>query len=335
MLAYVNGEFVPEAEAKISIWDRGFTIGEGVFEGWRTFGGRPVQAVLDKHLARLRRSVRYLEMDPRPIVEQVAATWQLITERNRSEIAEAGDVFVRTIVTAGRGPELLERTAPTVTVAPYGIPFARVFGRDLYSTGAHLVPTLMVQNPFTPSDPRVKSISRLSNARAERKQSRSGSGSWAITFDNQGFITETSAAALAIVEDGGLVMPPKWSRLDSVSLQVACDLARRLGISLAERPLTVFDLLNADEVHLFGTTVAMVPVSDVDGIALNNPNLIGSRILGEWIKFVGFDFVDQSRRLSHSQTTASRDGKDTTKTHRDEADDAMATRRDAAPATAR
>jgi branched-chain amino acid aminotransferase len=298
MLAYVNGDFVPEAEAKISIWDRGFTIGEGVFEGWRTFGGRSVQLVLDKHLTRLRRSIRYLEMDPRPVIERVAATWPQIVERNKEEIHQGGDVFVRTIVTAGRGPELLERSNPTITIAPYAIPFKKVFSGDLYTAGARLVPSMMTLNPFMPADPRVKSISRLSNARAERKQVRNGPRSWAVTFDNQGFITEASAAALAVVEDGCLVMPPRWSRLESVSLQIACDICRDLKIQIEERPLTMFDLLNADEVHIFGTTIAMVHVAEIDGIVLDTDNIVGAKILKRWIELVGFDFVDQSRRLT-------------------------------------
>jgi hypothetical protein len=122
------------------------------------------------------------------VIEQLAAIWPEIVERNKAEALQVGDVFVRTIVTAGRGPELLERSEPTVTVGPYPIPFAKVFGGDLYTRGARLVPSMVTQNPFMPADPRVKSISRLSNARAERKQMRSGRGSWAITFDNQGFI---------------------------------------------------------------------------------------------------------------------------------------------------
>ncbi len=296
MLAYVNGKFVPEAEATISIWDRGFTVGEGVFEGWRTFGGQPAPSILEKHLKRLRRSLRFLEIDPQPVIEQVAAVWPQLIQRNHDEIMSAGDVFVRTIVTGGRGPELLERGAPTVTVAPYGIPFKKVFGGDLYTRGARLVPSLMVQSPFMATDPRVKAISRLANARAERKQGRSGSGTWAITFDNQGFIAEATAAAIAIVEAGHLVVPPRWSRLDSVSLQTTSDICRGLKIPIEERPLMLFDLLNADEVLLCGTTVAIVHVSEIDGMQLHNEHVIVPSIREQWIDLVGFDFVEQSRQ---------------------------------------
>jgi branched-chain amino acid aminotransferase len=295
MLAYVNGEYLPEAEAKISIWDRGFTVGEGVFEGWRTFGGRAVPAIQEKHLARLRRSLRYLEIDPKPVIEQLASVWPQMLERNQQEISAAGDVFVRTIVTGGKGPELLERGAPTITVAAYGIPFHKVFGGDLYTKGARLVPSMMSQSPFIATEPRVKAISRLANARAERKQGRSGSGTWAVSFDNQGFIAEATAAAIAVVESNRLVVPPRWTRLDSVSLQTASDICRKIGVPIDERPLTLFDLLNADEVILFGTTVAVVHVSEIDGIPLHNEPAVAATIQKHWIELVDFNFIEQSR----------------------------------------
>jgi branched-subunit amino acid aminotransferase/4-amino-4-deoxychorismate lyase len=241
------------------------------------------------------------------VIEQVISAWPQLVQRNKAEIEAAGDIFVRTIVTGGRGPELQERGAPTVSIAPYGIPFKKVFGGDLYTKGARLVPSLMVQSPFTATDPRVKAISRLANQRAERKQGRVGSGTWAITFDNQGFVAEATAAALGIVESGRLVVPPRWTRLDSVSLQTASEVCRALRIPIEERPLLLFDLLNADEVLLFGTTIAMVHVSEIDGIRLENENVIGASMLAQWIDLIGFDFVEQSReRLGEAEPAAAR-----------------------------
>jgi branched-subunit amino acid aminotransferase/4-amino-4-deoxychorismate lyase len=154
---------------------------------------------------------------------------------------------------------------------------------------------MMSQSPFMATEPRVKAISRLANARAERKQGRSGSGTWAVTFDNQGFIAEATAAAIAIVEGNRLVVPPRWTRLDSVSLQTASDICRKIGVPIDERPLTLFDLLNADEVILFGTTVAVVHVSEIDGIPLQNERALTPTIQKHWIELVGFDFIEQSR----------------------------------------
>ena len=174
MLAYVNGEFAPIEEASISIWDRGFTIGEGVFEAWRTYGGRPVADIQERHLARLTRSLRFIEFDPDEVIDTVRSVWSDVVERNHDEILAAGDVWVITIVTGGTGDEGADRGQPTLVVAPKGIPFGKGLwaGAELFTKGAHLIPSLMTRNPFLPSDPRVKSISRMSNTRNERKQVR-------------------------------------------------------------------------------------------------------------------------------------------------------------------
>jgi branched-chain amino acid aminotransferase len=301
MLIYLNGDYVSEENAKISIRDRGFTIGEGVFEGWRTYNGRVVDSVLEKHLLRLRRSIRFMELNPDPIIETARAKWPEVVERNREEILQAGDVWIHTIVTGGVGMEGFTTARPTVVFAPTVIPFKKLFARDIYSEGARLVPSMMTRNPFVSADPRVKSISRLPNTRAERKQMREGSGTWTATFDNNGFVTEATVAGIGLFEGGILVVPPRWERLDSVSMQVACELATQLGIRVEERPLAIYDLLNADAVYLFGTSFGMAPVAEADGIPLGSDRDIGNRILAKWVELVGFDFIEQSRRRARGQ----------------------------------
>jgi branched-chain amino acid aminotransferase len=299
MLAYVNGAFVPLEEATVSARDRGFTIGEGVFEVWRTYNARAVDEILERHRDRLARSLRYIEVDPEPVIRDVEAVWPALVERNRDEIRAAGDMWVLSIVTGGIGEEGGARGEPTVVLMPKPLPYGQGFfaNGQLYDVGAKLVPSLMNENPFYPSDPRVKSISRMSNTRSERKQVREGAATWAITFNREGAIAEATGAGVGIEEDGKLVVPPKWTRLESVSMQISQKLAEELDIEVEERPLTAYDILNADAAYIFGTSIAIAPVAELDGIALQRNHDVGDRILKAWIEFVDFDFVEQCRRL--------------------------------------
>lgn len=294
MLVYVNGEFVAAEDASISPYDRGFMIGDGVFDTWRTYGTRTVRAVLDKHLSRLRRSIRFLELDPGDLVAEIEAAGAELVKRNHDEIEAVGDVWVIPIVTRGQQDELggdpldVDRPSRVILIRPI------FFAGKLYETGAHLITSTMARNPFGAVDPRVKATSRLGYVRGERKQKRAGPGNWVMFFDDHGFVTEASGANLLIVDGGTVVRPPSWSVLPGISLTIFCELAQELGIPVEERPLTMYDLLNADEVHLTSTSVAALPVADIDGIALERADDVGPRVLEAWKQLVDFDFVAQA-----------------------------------------
>lgn len=298
MLAYVNGEFIPVETATVSVYDRGFILADGVFDTWRTYGGKNVRGVVDRHIERLTRSVNYLEMPGEEIAAEIDAATEELVLRNGEEIDEAGDVWVHTVITRGSGAEGLEHAEPTRVTVCNPIPFPKLFPRDFFEEGAHLVPSLMAQNPFLPVDPRVKSINRLAYARAEQKQVRSGAGNWVVLFDNEGCITEAAAAALCIVEGETVVRPPRYKALESVSLEIFCELAGRLGFETEERPLTLYDLLNADETHVLSTHIAALPVIDIDGIPLKRGDKVGPKVLEAWVDYVGFDFIAQVREAA-------------------------------------
>jgi branched-subunit amino acid aminotransferase/4-amino-4-deoxychorismate lyase len=293
MLAYVNGEFVPEDEATISIRDRGFTLGDGVYDVWRTYGGRTVRAIAERHLTRLRHSINYLELPGSDIVAQVDAITSEIVERNRDAIDSIGDVWVFTFVTRGVGIEGLEVSEPTIVVMCNPIPVAQQCPLEWYETGVHLISSLVPRNPFLPVDPRVKSISRLAYVRAQQKMARSEPGNWAVIFDNEGYITEAVAAALCIVEGETIVHAPRWKMLPSVSLQVFSEMGAKLGIAVEERPLTMYDYLNADEAYVLATSFGAFPVVDLDGAAVKRAGLVGPKIMREWVDHVGFDFMHE------------------------------------------
>jgi branched-chain amino acid aminotransferase len=299
MLAYVNGEFVEDDDAKVSVRDRGFMLGDAVFEVWRTYGGSTCERMVEKNLARLAHGLRYMELDPESVVPTVKDVGEALIERNADEIAARGDSLVFTIVSRGFVDELAgdQGGAPSIVMFLNTIPrrSGAQAGDDLYGKGARVVTSLMYRDPFGAVDPRIKTTSRFAYARAERKMSRSGPRTWVLFCDNDGNPTECSGASLFIVKDGALVRPPRERVLGGINMTMFLELAQELGIPVEERTLTLYDFLNADEVILTTTSVGAVHVSELDGIRLTVRSDVYQRVLKRWFELVDFDFVHGAR----------------------------------------
>jgi branched-chain amino acid aminotransferase len=290
--AYVDGQFVLSDRASVSIFDRGFLRGDGVFDTWRTYDGRTVTTIVQRHLARLEASIRYIELDPAPIVAEVAAASDELVDRNRDEIRELGDVWVAVVVTRGRYGSAI----PTRVVLLR--PFPIVPG--LHHDGAHLTASLAGAGPFGSVDPRVKSISRLGYSRAEHSATRLGAGRFGVLLNPQGFITEVTGANLVLVRDQVVLTPPAWDVLPGISMGLFNEFAHKLGFQTAVQPLTMYDVLNCDGAYLTATSFGMAPVREVDGIPLKRETNIGPRVLESWIDYVGFDFVAQADAIART-----------------------------------
>jgi branched-chain amino acid aminotransferase len=314
VIAYLNGEYLPHEEAKISIDDRGIILGDSVFDVTRTYGGTPFR--VEDHLERLRRSLRYIEMDADPIVDEVREAIAGIVGRNRDEIAEAGDVWIDQVVTRGApryssiGSGIssmldLDGMRPTVIVKLRKMKF-EMFG-DLYERGVDLNISLLNRHFAGPMDPRVKAANRLSATRAELKgvrQRRAGGQHWTVVFGSDGSIAETAEANVCIVSDGRLVRPPRHELLEGVALKTLCELAATKGIDVEERPIYLYDLLNADETMLTATSVSVLPVNSIDGIPLRTNRNVYSALVQAWIELIGFDFVTQARAQMQARIDA-------------------------------
>jgi branched-subunit amino acid aminotransferase/4-amino-4-deoxychorismate lyase len=266
--------------------------------------------MVDQNLARLARSLRYMELEPEAVITTVRAAGEALIERNAVAIAELGDVLVFTIISRGTVDELSGgEVTPTVAQFLNPIPARAVYGDDLYGRGARLVTSLMYRDPWGAMDPRVKTISRFAYARAERKMSRSGSRTWVLFCDNEGNPTEVSGANLLLMTDGVVVRPPRERVLGGVNMTTFLDLAQGLGVRVEERTLTLYDYLNADEVVLTTTSVGAVRVTEIDGITLTRRGDIYDRVMPEWFDLVGCDFVSRARDragVGDPETLASR-----------------------------
>ena len=300
MLTYINGEFLPEDNAKISVFDHGFMLGDGVYEIERTFNGAPFR--LDDHLNRLRRSLRYVELDGDALVVPVReATLELIS-RNENEIREAGDVWVHQIVTGGSGDlDLGANAQPSIIVMLRPLQFD-TFGPLYDGGGINLEVSLLTRHFAGAMDHRVKATSRGAWTRASNKTTRAnhqdptpGQSVMTVIFGDDGSIAEAVVANLCIVEGDRLVHPPRYDALEGVSLRTLCEIAETLGMGVEERKLGLYDFINADASFVTATSFSLLPALSIDGIALDVDRDLYDKMLSAWIDLVGFDFAAQAR----------------------------------------
>lgn len=298
MYCYINGDFVEADRALVSAFDPGFMRGEGIFDVWRTYGGNLVAGVFSRHLRRLERGTRYLGVDHPAVMAEIEEATSELVKMNAPLVSEGGDLRFWCGVTTGTRT-VGERQLPTVAITTTEVDFGVWFRTNLYETGAHLVPSLAVKNPWGAVDPRIKTTSRLSLAYGEGKHKPDPGDRWGLLFDSEGNITEAAGASLALIKDGGIIHAPREKILGGISLAMFCELGAELGASVREQNLSVFDFLDADEVWLMSSSIAAVPVLSIDGIPLKQNTTIGQDILLKWIGHVGFDFRAQA--IAHWQ----------------------------------
>lgn len=314
MITYVSGEYVPETEAKMSVFDRGFIYGDAVFDATRTFDGKPFR--VDKHLERFRRSLRFIEIDPDPIVPEVREAIAEVVARSRDEIAAVGDVLIFWYATRGAAREVFlspgHEPDPTIIVLLQPINFA-AFG-ELYDSGVDLSVSLTTRHFTGANDPRVKSTNRLAAVRGELKGLRMGVAegrqpaefrAWTIIFTDDGFVAEAHAANLCIVTEGSLVRPPRYELLEGVTLDTVCELAAELGLTVEERRLKLYDLINADETYICTSSFQLLPVAAIDGIRLQHQGrAVYEQLLNLYKERVEFDFVAQAKEHARRESVA-------------------------------
>jgi len=219
-----------------------------------------------------------------------------VIERNRDEIAAAGDVWIRQTVTRGCISDPLDpEFRPTVIVKLRRLNL-HVFG-PLYRRGADLHVSLLTSHFAGAMDPRAKAANRSAAVRADLKgvrMRRFGGGEWTLVYNADGTVSETHSANVCIVAGGRLVRPLRRAALEGVRLETAAELARGPGIEVEEQPLTLYDALNSDETILCGTSFSILLVVSVDGIPLRRLDRVYPQLVRAWIELVGLDFVEQA-----------------------------------------
>lgn len=255
---FLNGQFVPYAEAKIPVEDRAFLFADGIYEVVRVYGGRPFD--LEPHLARLSRSARELRLHE-PDVEGLTRVIQELIRRNG---LDEGTVYIQ----ISRGVHAPRAHAfptvpvePTVLVLTHPLPpeaLAELGRRWQEGVTAITVP----EQRWARCD--IKSVSLLPNVLA--RQQAAEQGAYEALFVRDGFVIEGSSSNLFAVIDGAVVTYPACNYiLNGIARQRAIRHARELGYTVLEQgiPLTALD--RCQEMFVTSTTAEVMPVVAVDG----------------------------------------------------------------------
>ena len=297
-LVYLNGEFLPDEKARISIFDVGFMYGAVFMEALRTFKHQLYR--LDDHLERLDQSIRYAGLEPLISREEMGNILQQTLDANISQFERDDDCWICAQLTPGQGfPQPLMsggRSQPTVMAYVSPLPFDEY--ADAYTRGKAAVISTVRNVPPSVVDPRAKTRFRLHYFMAKLEAKRRDPDAFALLLDCQGHVSEGTGANLFIVSDGALHTPTLSNVLEGISRRVVIELAKDLGISVFERDLGQYDILNADEGFWTTSSYCMLPVSRIEGHRLGEsiPGPVTERILAAWSAKVGVDIVAQAMK---------------------------------------
>jgi len=257
-LVYIDGEYYPKSEAKVSVFDHGLLYGDGVFEGIRSYGG--VVFKLKEHIDRLYRSAHALMLDiPRTKKEMTEAVLETLRKNNLK------DAYVRLVVTRGIGDLGLDpRKCPRPSVIVIAVPLLELYDKEKRRKGMSMIVSWVRRDPVDATTHEIKSLNYLNNILAKIEANNAGADE-AIILDTRGFISEATAENLFIVKSGKLMTPQATSGpLPGITAATVEELAEKMGYRVIEKGITIAELDGADEAFVTGTAAGIVPIREVN-----------------------------------------------------------------------
>jgi branched-chain amino acid aminotransferase len=294
-VAWFNGRIVRESEVVIPFRDQGFLRGDAVFDMTRSFNGKPFR--LEEHVARLFRSLKYLEIDPGVAPAEMVAISEDVLARNLHLLSPGEDYWLAQRISRGisRVPgDNWDHYGPNVIVDCVPLPLrerARLF-RD----GIDVVTPSLRRTPPDSLSPRAKMHQYLNLVLADREVKAQNRDAWAVLLDVNGNLAEGQGSNIFLIKDGRLATPRERYVLPGVSRQATIDLACQLGIPFVERDLDLYDAYTADECFLTSTSLCICGVRRLNGrkfAAERVPGPVTQRLIDGYKEMVGCDFVAQ------------------------------------------
>ena len=297
--AFLNGHFVPQSAAVVSVSDAGFVQGTTVAEQLRTFGGKLFR--LDEHLARLERSLEIIGVRLDISLVELGEIARELARRNHALLEPGDDLNLAMFVTPGPYPAMAPPGERLPTVCLHTVPLPFYLWADKYGVGESLATTDIPQTAPECWPVELKCRSRMHYYLADQQARQRYPGARAVMLDAQGYVTEATTANLAIYRQGvGVLAPPREKVLPGISLAVLRELATRCSLTWNEQDLKPSDLASADEVWLASTSVCMLPVTSFNGrpIADGRPGTWFAELIGRWSDLAKLDVISQSRKFA-------------------------------------
>lgn len=298
-VVYVNGEFVPEAEARISIYDSALMFGDMVFEMTRSFNR--VQFKIREHLERLYVSIKMVRIPIAMTIDEMESAVYKTIEANEPVFAE--DDEHRLMIDVSRGLLSLYEgnvegvhKGPNVIIADFPLRWTVASMGPLFDKGINAIIPSQRAIPAYLMDPKIKNRSRLFYLMANIEVSNcEGDNNWALLLDPDGFITEGTGDNFLIVKDGVIISPEGRNILRGISrAYVMSELAPQLGLKCIEKNIEPYDVITADEAFMTATPFCILPVTSLNGTKIGDgKGKVTKLLLDTWSQNVGVDIVKQ------------------------------------------
>jgi len=289
ILINVNGELKPRAEAVVSVFDSGFMLGDGVWEGLRVHKGRI--AFLDRHLDRLFEGAKSLAMD-------VGLSREDLTQRLYDTLGANGmdeGIHIRLMVTRGvrstpyQDPRVVVTPATVVMIPEYKEPDPAIYQRGLKLFTVHVR-----RGDPAVQDQKINSHSKLNCILASIQATQAGADE-ALMLDPHGFVATCNSTHFFIIRKGEVWTSSGKYCLGGITRQLVLEIAREAGIPAIEKDFSLTDVYGADEAFTTGTFAGIVPVREIDGRTLDCPGPMVERLQQLYAERVERDIGEQRR----------------------------------------
>jgi branched-chain amino acid aminotransferase len=289
ILINVNGELKPRAEAVVSVFDSGFMLGDGVWEGLRVQNGR--LGFLDRHLDRLFEGAKAIAMDVGLSREELARRLYETLDAN----AMSEGAHVRLMVTRGvrstpyQDPRVVVTPATVVIIAEYKVPDPAVYERGLKLFTVHVR-----RGDPAVQDQKINSHSKLNCILASIQATQAGADE-ALMLDPHGFVATCNSTHFFIVRKGEVWTSSGKYCLGGITRSAVLEVCRDAGIPAIEKDFSLTDVYGADEAFVTGTFAGIVPVREVDGRKLECRGPMVERLQQLYAECVASDIRGQQR----------------------------------------
>lgn len=302
-VVYINGDFVPEHLAKISIYDSALMFGDMVFEMTRSFNKK--QFRLREHLERLYLGLKILRIPLKLNIDDLEEICLQTIEKNDPFFNSTDEH--RLMINVSRGPLGIYapifdgKLEPTVVVADFPLKWTVANLARFYDKGINSVIPSQRAIPAHLMDPKIKNRSRIWYQMANIEVSNvEGDNNWALLVDPDGFIAEGTGDNFFMVKNGQLFTPEGRNILRGISRGYVIELAEELGIVCHEKNIEPYDVYDADEAFLTGTPFCILPTTHLNGVEIGNGQIgkVTKQLLEIWSRNVDVDIVNQIRSFA-------------------------------------
>jgi len=259
MIFYVNGKFLKEKEAKISVYDLGLLRGYAVFDFLRTYNQKPFY--LDDHLKRLLNSAKLIDIKHNYSLNFLKKKVVQTLKRNIVQSKFVGEFNIRIILTGGNSYDFLTPSKPNLIIM---ITPLKELDERLYKKGGKLI-TKISERIL----PQAKTIVYTSAVKFIKEAKRKGAIE-VLLIDRDKRILECTTSNFFAVMKGKLVTPPKDKILPGITRKIVINLAKKLKIPIIERDIYFYEIKNFDEAFITASNKEILPIVQIDNFKINS-----------------------------------------------------------------